>query len=188
MKDLRLIFLWTDQNTLVSFSTVDKKFTKNNLPLASGSTVTGLGAYLTYLYVFDNRQGNIYRFPRTEGGFAEGSSWLKSPLPEKENLSFAVSDTIRIGGKTTKQYLKGNLEKTLSDEPHSLLVTSSNGSFVLGVATGTDKLTIWNADGGVVLTKSLPAVQSASHMSYDENAKKLYIAKEGRILSQDLSW
>jgi hypothetical protein len=188
MKDLRLIFLWTDQNTLVSFSTVDKKFVRNNLPLPAGASVTNIGAYLTYLYVLDSKQGTIYRFPRTEGGFAEGTNWLKSPLEEKEGISLAVSDTIRIGGKTVKQYLKGDLEKTLSDEPHSLLATSSNGTFILGVATGTDKLTVWNADGTTVLTKSLPAIQSASKMSYDENAKKLYIAKEGQVQSQDLSW
>jgi hypothetical protein len=139
--------------------------------------------------VLDAKQGTIYRFPRTEGGFADGTSWLKSPLVDKEGLSFTVSDTIRIGGSSVKQYLKGALEKTLTDEPYSLLVTSSNGNFTLGVATGTNKLTVWNADGTAVLAKTLPELQSASQISYDENAKKLYIAKEeGQIVSQDLSW
>ncbi len=188
MPDLRMIFLWSSANELVSWSLVDQKFTANIFPIPANVDASGLGAYLTYLYALDKNAGTIYRFARIEGGFSEPTTWLKTSLPKGSVQDFAVNDTIRIAGTTTDQYLRGVKEKTLSESAYQVLDASSNRTFTLGLETGTGKLTIWNADGNVVHEGTYPELSGASAMAYNETSKKLLVAKERKLTEYSLSW
>lgn len=189
MPDLNMIFLWSSANELVSWSVVDQKFTANIFPLPAGADVSGLGAYLTYLYALDNNTGAIYRFARTEGGFGEPTTWLKTPLPRNNVQSFVVNDTIRIATNTTiDQYLRGTKEKTLSETSYQVLGSSSAKTFTLGVETNEGKLIIWNADGNAVYEGTHEELKGITALTYNETSKKLLVTKDQKLIEYNLSW
>src|SRR5690606_6737723 len=125
------------------------------------------------LYVFDATKGTLYRFPRVEGGFGEGTSWLKTPLPNSSAVRMSVNDTIRFTGATVEQYSKGTREKTLSDKPFGEIALSSSGNFTLAANKNTGEITIWNTDGNAVAEKTLSEIQDSQQIGYDEAGGKL---------------
>lgn len=188
MADLKMIFVWSSTKELVSWSVVDKKFTANVFPLPSGTQISNMGTYLTYLYVLDKNAGTIHRFARTEGGFGEPSSWLKTPLTKGSAQGFIVNDTIRIATNTLDQYLRGTKEKTLSETSYQVLGASNNRTFTLGVETGSGKLTVWNADGNQVYDGTHGEFQRITALTYNENTKKLLVTKNQNLIEYSLEW
>jgi hypothetical protein len=189
MPDLKMIFLWSSANELVSWSLVDQKFTANIFPLPAGADVSNLGAYLTYLYALDDKTGTIYRFARTEGGFGEPTSWLKTPLPKSSVQAFVVNDTIRIAATAaTDQYLRGTKEKTLSETSYQVLGSTSAQTFTLGVETTEGKLTVWDTDGNPVHEATYPELTGISAVTYNESTKKLLVTKDQKLIGYNLSW
>jgi hypothetical protein len=188
MPDLKMIFLWSSANELVSWSVVDQKFTANIFPLPAGADVSGLGAYLTYLYALDNNTGSIYRFARSEGGFGEPTSWLKTPLTKNSVQSFVVNDTIRIAASTTDQYLRGIKEKTLSETSYKVLGSSSAKTFTLGVETNEGNLIVWDVDGNVAYDGTHEELKGITAVTYNETSKKLLITKDQKLLEYNFSW
>lgn len=188
MTDLRMIFMWSDKRELASWSVVDRKFSANTFPLPANTTVSALGSYLTYLYALDNTQGTIYRFARTEGGFTEGSSWLKAPFAKESVKALVVTDTIRIAGSALDQYLRGNKEKTLSETSYDILGLSGNRNFTIAIETESGKMSIWNTDGAAVYEGTFEELKGISAVTYDENNKKLLVSKDQSLLEYSLSW
>lgn len=189
MTDLRMLFLWSTSNELVSWSLVDQKFTANNLPLPANTEVSGLGAYLTYLYVLDKNAGTIYRFARTDGGFSEPTTWLRTALPKESARAFVVNDTIRIATDTAiDQYLRGTKEKTISEESYQVLGSSNNKTFTLGVETSLGKITIWDGDGNAVYEGSFDELKGISGVAYNESNKKLSVTKDQNLREYSLQW
>ncbi len=189
MPDLRMIFLWSSAQELASWSIVDKKFAANTLPLPAGTTVDSMGAYLTYLYTLDATAGTIHRFARTEGGFSEPTSWLKTPLAKDSVQALTVNDTIRVATSTSvDQYLRGTKEKTLASESYQVLGNSSNKTFTLAVATTSGKLTIWDADGNQVYEGTHEELTGIQAVTYNETTKKLLVTKGQNLLEYSLSW
>ncbi len=80
MDDLSLIFLLTGSGTIYSFAPSNGSFAKNEITVPNRFRPAGIGAFLTYLYLLDGTSGNIYRYPRAEGGFGEGTVWTVEPL------------------------------------------------------------------------------------------------------------
>lgn len=96
MDDLDAIFVLGESESLYLFSTVTKKFEKNALPIEAGARIDAIGAYLTYLYVLDQKAGAIYRFPRAEGGFGAPSRWLKESVNLATDGNLAVYENVAL--------------------------------------------------------------------------------------------
>jgi hypothetical protein len=94
MNDLDAIFMLGESGSLYLYSVTNKKLQSNALPLPAGAKIDALGAYLTYLYVLDQKAGVIYRFPRAEGGFGAPVTWSKESVDSGENHAFAVYENI----------------------------------------------------------------------------------------------
>ncbi|NTW15539.1 MAG: hypothetical protein HGA38_04225 [Candidatus Moranbacteria bacterium] len=108
MQDLGLIFFLTDDGELYSYAPSNRSFVKNTISFPSGFRPVAMGDFLTYLYFLDSDSGTIYRFPRADGGFGEGTLWTKSPLPPGTR-SLAVSENIYVAeGSPVTSLLKGN--------------------------------------------------------------------------------
>ena len=99
MNDLGLVFLVTQSGDVFSFSPPNGSFTKNAITLPAGVHPSGIGTFLTYLYLLESGSGNIYRFPRAAGGFGESVLWTKG-TPDPSVDSVAVSENI-YGRKST---------------------------------------------------------------------------------------
>ncbi len=80
MADIGTIFLLTERDELYSFTPSNGVFTKNAIIFPDGFKAVSMGDFLTYLYFLEKGTGNVYRYPRADGGFGDGSLWTKKPL------------------------------------------------------------------------------------------------------------
>ncbi len=153
MPDLNLLFLLTDTGKLFAWSPINHVFSENILPI-NAENIAQIRAYLTYLYVLNADNTMLLRFPRTPGGFGPGTNWLKQPLLNIKNTSFAVSDTIFIfSDGSLKEFSKGKEIRTF-ESPHTkpeklLLAIESNNSFIIGLDNSAKRLIVWNAEGSI---------------------------------------
>jgi hypothetical protein len=99
------IVLIISEDQVLSYSPVTNKFYENNIILPENFENIGAGTYLTYLYLLDKTNGQIYRYHRATGGFGEFKEWLDENQNMSDVISFDVSDSIYLG------FEDGRLEK-----------------------------------------------------------------------------
>lgn len=153
MDDLRLIFVYTRQGTLYAWSPISKTFVENTLPLDGQANITGIDTYLTYLYVLDSTTDQVYRFPRADGGFGSGTSWLKENVAVEATSHLAVNETLFIAPDTTtiKGFFHGRGSNTFEIPAEGLEITDLYTHPGLENVYALDRerklIVIWNQDG-----------------------------------------
>lgn len=112
MEDLNLLFLINKENKIMSFSPISRKFQPNNIQVAENAKISGMGTYLTYLYLLDSNNGKIHRYPRAEGGFGAGTDWLKDSVDLSKTNNMSLNDNIFTAdsGKILK-FFKGRQQE-----------------------------------------------------------------------------
>ncbi len=101
MNDLNAIFLYGSDKKMYLYYPNAKSFIENTFSLPDNFSPDDMGTYLTYLYVFDRKQGRILRFPRAEGGFGIPNEWLKEKMSFSENAQISIGENILIGSENT---------------------------------------------------------------------------------------
>lgn len=108
MDDLNLIFLMNQNNKTIAWSPVAKKFQDNALTVPDGSDITVAGTYLTYMYLLDGKNSQIYRYPRAAGGFGGKADWLKDSVDLSQATGLALSENIYVAdGSNILKLFKG---------------------------------------------------------------------------------
>ena len=190
MEDLRLIFILTSQNELFAWSPLAKTFTKNELVLPANARVTGIGTYLTYLYVLDRGNNQLYRYPRSVSGFQESASWMKESFELTDTAFLAINETVALApsrehllsfsqGKNTGTFDLSDPKKPMTLQA---LTTDSDFPFIYGLDE-ENTLSIWNLDRKLLHTYTLKdAPKDASYLASDPEKKTLILGnKDGNI-------
>ena len=190
MEDLRLLFILSSQNELFAWSPLAKTFTKNELILPENARVTGLGTYLTYLYVLDRGNNQLYRYPRSTSGFTESASWMKESFELTDTAFLAINETVALApsrehllsfsqGKNTGNFDLSDPAKLMSLRA---LTTDSDFPFIYALDEA-NTLSIWNLDRKLLHTYSLKdAPKDALYLAPDPEKKILILGnKEGII-------
>lgn len=94
MQDLGLILILTDKRKVFSFSPVSEQFKENSISIPESALLDFAATYLTYMYLVDPSAGQIYRYPRAEGGFGEKADWLRNSVPLTGISSLTIDDSI----------------------------------------------------------------------------------------------
>ncbi len=153
MQDLRFLFLLTDTGSFMTMSPISKTFTSNTLPKDVAS-VSRIGTYLTYLYILSTDGTTLTRFARVQGGFSEGTSWLKQNLPLDQNASFALNENVFIFSQSTlTQYSRGKATLVF-DEPKNvpkqlILAAEPENPLLIGLDSENARLIVWDANGHI---------------------------------------
>lgn len=194
MEDLQLVFLLTDSNTLFSFSPVSKKFSANAITLGQNSgAVKGLGTYLTYLYVLDSDARQILRYPRAEGGFGNGTAWLKESSDLSNITGMAIDENIylvRNDGQIEKWFRGQKQEFRLEESatplrPLAIFTTSTTSHLYILDATNK-RIVQYGKDGTLVRQYTHDLLADAHAFSIDEETRVASIATPSTILSFSL--
>lgn len=190
MNDLSLVLLITDQNKIISFSPVSFKFTDNNINLSGGAGKNFFGTYLTYLYVLDPVAGQIYRYPRANGGFGEKTNWLKGTNSISSASDMTVDDSIwAIQNNQINKYFKGQnqpltIESSATPVHFDKIYTSLDCSGVWVLDNQFGRLVEFNkADGTIIKQYSLDDLKTASSFSVDEKNKTAYAVTSSGLVS-----
>ena len=125
MEDLGLIFILTKNNDLLSFSTATGLFTNSSIQLPGNSDARSIDTYLSYLYILDPKNNQIYRYPRaeSESGFGEKIDWLTEDINIENFLSMKIDGNIYVANdseilqffeKTKKEFTLEKLETPIN--------------------------------------------------------------------------
>lgn len=164
MYDLNLLFLINSSNKLISFSPVSLKFKDESILIDDTSKIEGIDSYLTYLYVIDSANNQIYRYPRADGGFGEKINWLQSTLDLKEVTGIAIDGNLFVAKKES-------VSKLFNRKSQDFQLKRDSNSSVNGIFTNESMSSIYILDN---LNGELDR--------FDKNGNK-----EGFVSNQNLS-
>ncbi|MDP3956882.1 MAG: hypothetical protein Q8Q10_00050, partial [bacterium] len=189
MDHLSLIFIYTDTGELFAWSPISRTFVKNILTLPAGATVKDIGTYLTYLYVLDGTTNQIYRFPRAEGGFGQGSTWLKDSVVIESAAKMAVNETIFLAPNDTsvQAFFRGRFVKNLESPNTVLSVTSlythPGLANVYALDTKNKRILVWNQDGVLLAQYFSDQLTDATTITANETTGEAFITTSNTLLS-----
>jgi hypothetical protein len=188
MRDLRLIFIYTDTGNLFAWSPISHTFAKNTLNLPSGASLRSIGTYLTYLYALDGTNGQVYRFPRADGGFGAPTNWLRDTLPASDSMRMAVSESIYLSQENTplQSFFRGRPEKVF-ESPNSPLSIASiaidNTQTVYALDTTGQRIITWNQDGSITAQYFSERLSRASAITVSRETGEIFITTDDTLLS-----
>lgn len=195
MDDLRLIFIFNAKKEAISFSPLSKKFQANNLHSPENAFPSSAGTYLTYLYLLDSDNNQIYRYPRAEGGFGEGSSWIKENISLNGFKEMAINENIFITDeKEILKFFKGKKQKfsieslSIPLQPKKLFAREDESYFFVLDAKNARVVKIDNNNGSALAQYYHPELEQAKIFTVNEINKLLYILdKAGNIKKANTS-
>jgi len=189
MNDLRLIFVYTDKNELISFAPSNHTFTKNTLLLPENVLVKDIGTYLTYLYTLDKTTGQVYRFPRAEGGFGVGTAWLKKTLVLEDTAHMSINETVFIAPNKNilsaffrGQFVK-NIEAPFTPLSITNIFTSPEVTNVYALDTANKRVLIWNKDGVLLAQYFSEQFANAKSITANEKTNEIFFTTSNNLLS-----
>lgn len=191
MDDLRLVFIATSDKKLYAWSPISKTFVENSLALADNATIVGIDTYLTYLYVLDSTNDQVYRFPRADSGFGTSTLWLKDSVPIDTASHLAVNESIYISldTHTIKGYFRGregNSFETPADFTVTDLYTHPGLQNVYALDAEHNRIVIWNQDGKLVKEITHEKFSQGKTLSVNEKDGEIFISTEDTLLSYKL--
>jgi len=188
MDDLRLIFVYTEDGKLYAWSPISATFIENSLALPEGAQVAGIGSYLTYLYVLDSASDQVYRFPRAEGGFGAGVSWLKDTVQIDKGALFALGENVFISREQSiTSYFRGrvsnNFDTGASDGVFISIYTHPGFQNVYGLNRDHARVVIWNQEGRVIQEFSHEQLEEGQALSVNEKTGEVLVSTKNSLLS-----
>ncbi|MDI6778226.1 MAG: hypothetical protein QMD77_03470 [Patescibacteria group bacterium] len=189
MPHLKTLFLLTGDRKVISFTSVNKNFQENGISLPGNLKSRDIRSYLTYLYVLDTANNQIYRYPRAEGGFGEGQSWLRSATDLKDAKSIAVNDDLYLAesGKITA-YIQGKKDEKVNFEaprtPLSIdrIFSEPDMEFVWILDSKNRRVIKYSKDGKIIAQYFSESILDVKDFVVDEKNKTVYLLKNNQLL------
>lgn len=188
MDDLKLLFLTKGSNT-VSLSPITGKFQDSPLALPSGAKIVAARAYLTYAYLLDTKNSQIYRVPRGGGSFQEGKAWLKEQIDLSAAKDLAVDENIFVlDGKDIIKLSSGkkvafSLENTATPLSPDKLYARSTGTDLYILDKTNSRIVRADQDGKIIAQYYNPTIAGATDFSISEDNATAYISDNNGVNS-----
>ncbi len=189
MDDLRLIFIYTENNRLYAFSPISRTFVENTLPFDGTLDIAGIDTYLTYLYVLDSTSDQVYRFPRAEGGFGTSTPWLRESVAVEKTSKFSVNETLFIApdATTVRGFFRGRNSSTFEIPGNNLaltdLYTHPGLTNVYGLDASHRRILIWNQDGRLIKEIVHDTFSTGQTLSVNEKEGQFFLGTDTALLS-----
>ena len=190
MEDLQLVFLLTENSKVISFSPISKKFSENAITLGQNPiAVKGLGTYMTYLYVLDADARQILRYPREEGGFGNGTSWLKESLDFSTVQSMAIDENIYlVRDSAVEKWFRGqkqefHLEESATPLRPIVVFTTPTTNHLYILDRDNKRIMRYGKDGALVRQFTHDLLADAQSLTIDEGKHTLAVATTSSLLS-----
>ena len=190
MKDLSLVFIFTDQNKVISFHPISTKFTSDSINLPANISKDFIGTYMTYLYILDPRDNQIYRYPRATGGFGNKTDWLKEEISLEEVSDMTIDDNIYcIQNNSVLKLFKGkkqdfSLENSNTPVNFDKIFTDKDSPSLYALDTKNSRIIQYNKTDGTIIKQYFnEALTDSTSLSVDEQNKVAYISTSSELIS-----
>lgn len=192
MDDLSLIFVVTDQNKIVSFNTISSKLQENKIAFPENSSVGNAAAYLTYAYIIDSQNNQIYRYPRAEGGFGDKTDWLKENLELKNISGIAIDENIYLAdGENILKLFRGkkqafNVEQSATPLKFSKIFTDADTENIYILDSESGRIAKYSKNGELIAQYYSAKLKGALTLTVDEKNNKAYCTTAQELISFSL--
>lgn len=184
MKDLNLVLILTDKNKIFSLplGQSSAKITENKISIPENSNLTGMATYLTYLYLLDAKNNQIYRYPRAEGGFGEKSDWIKDSLDLESACCLSIEENVFLKNKDTlKKLFKGRnqdfvLEQTAVPVKVDRIFTNEDIGNLYILDKDQGRIIQFSKDGTLIRQYFNEAIKESTGFSADEKSGSVYFS------------
>jgi len=189
MSDLKLIFILTDQNKLISFSPISRQFSTNTLTIPSSAQPKFIATYLTYLYMPDNAANQIYRYPRATGGFGNKTDWYKDTLSLSNITDMTIDDSVYfvINNKIVKLFKGKNQNAVFEDSQTPInfdrIYTNIDSQSLYVLDAKNARLVQYDKTGNIQNQYFNENLLHATALNVDEQNKTAYIVTPSGLLS-----
>lgn len=189
MNDLNLILLITEDKRVFSFSPTSKKFQSNLIEIPPDVNITASETYLTYLYLLDSKTGQIFRYPRAEGGFGIKADWLKdttnlskiSDISINENIFAASSNEIFKLFKGKRQDF--SVQETATPIIFDWVYASKSNLEIYVLDKTNARIVHLSPEGNILNQYYNEKLKEAGSFSVDEENKNIYFSAGNIIYS-----
>lgn len=187
MNDLNLIFLINSAGKTAAFSPTSKKFQNNTLAIPADSNIVAAQTYLTYIYLLDAKNNQIYRYPRAEGGFGEKSNWIKETLNLSEATGLAINENIFVANGGTVLKLFRGKKQDFNMEPSATLIAPykayvlENSTDIYVLDKNNSRIVKLDTSGNIIKQYYNPEISNASDLSVDETNNVAYFSTSSSV-------
>lgn len=191
MDDLNFIFIMKNKK-IVSFSATAGKFQDNNISVPDGANIISARSYLTYLYLLDIKNNQIYRYPRAEGGFGEKTNWLKDSQNLSEAKDMTINDNIYItDGKQIFKFFQGkkqgySMEQTATPIAPDKIYTKPTGENLYVLDKENSRVVKLDKDGKITAQYYNSEIGNTDSFAVDEEKNTVFISNEAGISSFEM--
>lgn len=191
MDDLNLIFILKNKK-IISFSGVSGKFQDNNINIPQESEIVSGRAYLTYAYLLDGNSGQIYRFPRAEGGFGEKSDWIKENLDLSGAKDLAINENVFVveNGKVLK-FFQGKIQDFQTEESATPIIaekiwTRPESQNLYALDKANSRIVKFDSNGQILNQYYDSSLSLVSNFSVDEEKNLIYLSTQDSVRSFEM--
>jgi len=188
MPDLNTIFILTTDKKVLSFTPSNKKFSENAISFPDNLNVSDMKTYLTYLYIMDTSNNQIYRYPRAEGGFGERQDWLKSDQSLNGADKFAINnDIFAANNLNVIPFLQGKIDSSIDFEKPQIplridgLYTSTGLENVYILDNMNHRVVVFANDGKIAAQYFSDQISGVKNIVSDEKNKLIYLEKSDSV-------
>lgn len=186
MDDLDLLLLVKD-NKVLAFNAISGKFQDNNISIPTGK-ISAIGTYLTYLYLLDSQNNQIYRYPRAEGGFGEKTNWLKdSSVDFSQVKDIAINENVFLSNeKTITSFSRGkkqdfSLENTNTPIIPTKIFTQEDNENLYILDSSNARIIKVDKDGKILQQFYNTGLKDASNFAINEKNNQAYFSNDNEI-------
>ncbi|PIR73779.1 MAG: hypothetical protein COU40_00715 [Candidatus Moranbacteria bacterium CG10_big_fil_rev_8_21_14_0_10_35_21] len=189
MEDLRLIFIINQEFKTFAFSPTTKKFQENSLSVPENLEIVSSRSYLTYLYLLDKKNNQIYRYPRAEGGFGEKIDWIKDASNLESAMDIAINKDIYIAKNDgVLKYFRGKVQEFSLESsatpiiPYKIYVRlDSENIYVFDKENA--RIIKFDGSGKIIRQFYSEEIRKAENFSVDEEKNIIYITNSESALA-----
>jgi hypothetical protein len=188
MPDLNTIFIITADKKIISFTPSNKKFQENAITLPDNLNASDIKTYLTYLYILDAGNNQIYRYPRAEGGFGEKQNWLKGGQDLKGADKFAINnDIFTADSSNIVPFLQGKIDSKIEfEKPQTPLrvdaiYTDTDFANVYVLDSKNHRIVQFGKDGKIAAQYFSNQIAGIKNIVADEKNKVIYLQKTDSV-------
>lgn len=192
MDDLNLIFLINQNNKIISWSPISKKFQDNAIKIPTESDISLAKTYLTYLYLSDKNNNQIYRYPRANEGFGEKSNWLKDTTDLKKISDMAIGENIFFAQDgNVIEFFQGkkqswNVEKTATEIYADKVYTKRNSQNLYILDQKNSRIVKLDLNGNIISQFYNAEISKASDFEINEESNSAYFFTSNEVKSFEM--
>ena len=179
MGDLGLLFILNEENKIISFSPISLKFKEEAIEISSSSKVEAIESYLTYLYVVDSGNQQIYRYPRADNGFGSKTDWLQSTISFENISGMAIDGNLYLSNNNSVAKLFNRKTQDFelkkdSDSSIDEIFTNEDIKYIYVLDNKNGELDRYDKDGNKQSFVSNQELTKATKMWVDEKNSFTY--------------